>query len=151
MRTLIIAVATVVIAASAARAGAQEPAATVKPALQAFEHYEGVRVALSSDSFSDVAAPAKRLVHTADAAGGAKAKQAAEQLAAAKDIEEARTHFGELSTILVPVFQKEGIPGTHAFMCDMKNKPWMQRGEKIENPYYGKSMLTCGSAITKNK
>ena len=27
----------------------------------------------------------------------------------------------------------------------MKKQPWMQKGEKIENPYYGKSMSTCGS------
>jgi hypothetical protein len=26
----------------------------------------------------------------------------------------------------------------------MANKPWLQKGEKIQNPYYGTEMLECG-------
>jgi hypothetical protein len=29
--------------------------------------------------------------------------------------------------------------------CPMKKADWMQKGETIENPYYGTSMSTCGS------
>jgi hypothetical protein len=70
---------------------------------------------------------------------------------AATTIEDARTHFGELSTILVPIFQAEAIPGVTAYLCSMKQKPWVQRGDKIENPYYGQSMLTCGSPLPPRK
>lgn len=132
--------------AFAVTASAQEPA-TLKPVVQAFEHYEGVRVALAADKFADVAVHATALLPLADAAGGAKAKRAAEQLVAAKTLDDARRHFGDLSDILVPLFHAEAIPGTQAFVCAMKKKSWVQRGEKIENPYYGKSMLTCGSPL----
>jgi hypothetical protein len=29
--------------------------------------------------------------------------------------------------------------------CPMVHKPWLQASAAIENPYYGKSMSTCGS------
>lgn len=117
------------------------------PVAQAFEHYEMVRAALAADNLKDAAAPAKALAATAEAAGGADAKKAADLLASAKNIEDARKNFGDLSVVLVPLFQAEKIPGTTAYMCSMKDRPWVQRGDKISNPYYGKSMLTCGTAL----
>jgi hypothetical protein len=125
--------------------------AQTKPVLQAFEHYEGVRVALSADKMADVTPHARRLAAAVESVGGAEAKQHADALAAATTVEDARTHFGELSTILVPIFQAEAIPGVTAYMCAMKQKPWVQRGDTIENPYYGKSMLTCGSPLPPKK
>ena len=117
------------------------------PVLEAFEHYELVRAALSADSLADATPHAKALADKAEAAAGPAAKKAADALAAARDIEDARKQFGELSAILVPLFQAEAIPGTSAYMCPMKQKPWMQRGDKMANPYYGKAMLTCGTAL----
>lgn len=122
-------------------------AAQAKPAVQAFEHYEGVRKALSADKLTDVAPHAKQLAASIEAVGGADAKKHADALAAATTLEDARKHFGELSVILVPKFQAAEIPGVTAFMCSMKKQPWAQRGEAVQNPYYGKSMLTCGSAL----
>jgi hypothetical protein len=29
--------------------------------------------------------------------------------------------------------------------CPMVNKPWLTKDKTIRNPYYGASMLTCGS------
>lgn len=117
------------------------------PVAQAFEHYEMVRAALAADSLSDAMPHAVALAATAEAAGGAAAKKAADLLASAKNIEDARKNFGDLSTVLVPLFQTEKIPGTTAYMCSMKDKPWVQRRDKIANPYYGKSMLTCGTVL----
>ena len=114
-------------------------------AAQVFEHYEGVRRALSSDKVADVAPHAKPLAASVEAFGGADAKKHADALVAATTLEETRKHFGELSTILVPIVHNAKIPGASAFMCPMKKQPWMQKGDKMENPYYGKSMLTCGS------
>lgn len=126
----------------------QAPAnSQTKPAVQAFEHYERVRTALAADAFADVAPHATQLAAVAEAAGGPEAKKAADGLVAAKTIEDARKHFGELSTVLVPIFQAEKIPGTTAYMCSMKDKAWVQRGDKIANPYYGKAMLTCGTVL----
>jgi Cu(I)/Ag(I) efflux system membrane fusion protein len=145
--------AAIVFVTSASFAAAQDHGAHAapKPVVQAFEHYEGVRVALSADKLADVAPHAKQLAAIAEAAGGAEAKTHADALVAATTIEDARTHFGELSTILVPKFQAEAIPGMTAYLCSMVQKPWAQRGDKIENPYYGKSMLACGSPLPPKK
>ena len=89
---------------------------------------------------------AKALADKAEAAGGAAAKKAADALAAAKNIEEARKQFGELSAILVPLFQAVAIPEPRLHVPD-EAKPWMQRGDKMANPYYGKAMLTCGTVM----
>ena len=150
MRTMIQAAAVFMILggpAAAAPAGAQESSPQPSPARQAFEHYEGVRTALAADQLGGVAPHARLLAEQVEAVGGAEAKKAAEALVAARSLDDARTAFGNLSTILVPIFQAEAIPGTTAYMCAMKEKPWMQRGDKTENPYYGKSMLTCGSVL----
>jgi hypothetical protein len=117
----------------------------------AFEQYEAVRVALSADKLEGVATPAKQLATMVEPIAGAEAKKAASALAAAKTIDDGRKHFGELSIVLVPIFQAEKIPGTTAFMCSMKQQSWVQRGDKVENPYYGKSMLTCGSPLPAKK
>ena len=118
-----------------------------KSVLEAFDHYELVRIALSTDTLPDVAMHAKMLAPLAEKVGGARAKASAAQLIRAKSLDDARKHFGELSAILVPKFQAEKIPGTQAYMCAMKQKPWMQRGETMENPYFGKAMPTCGSPL----
>lgn len=147
-RTVLSGLGAFVICAVSTIVSAQEqPAASQTPAVQAFEHYELVRVALSADKFADVAAHAQALAALVEPVGGTKAKKAADALVAAKKIDQARKHFADLSTILVPLFQAESIPGTTAYMCTMKNKPWVQKGDKIENPYYGKLMLTCGSVL----
>ena len=119
-----------------------------KPALEAFSHYEQIRVALSNDTLADTAKHAKALEPLAGALAGTAAKKAADQLAAAKTLEDARVHFGDLSAALVPTFQAEGISGAHAYMCPMKQRPWMQRGDTMSNPYFGKAMSTCGSPLT---
>lgn len=118
-----------------------------KPVLEAFEHYERVRIALSTDTLPDVAMHAKMLAPFAEKVGGTRAKKAADQLVKAKTIEDARRHFGDLSAVLVPKFQAQAIAEAHAYMCPMKQKPWMQRGDQMENPYFGKAMLNCGSPL----
>lgn len=120
-------------------------------AVEAFRHYEEIRVALSADSTKGIAEHGRMLAPLAATLAGAGAKTAAERLAAAKTLDDARTHFGELSTTLVPKFQAANIPGAHAFVCTMKKTPWMQKGETIANPYYGKAMAGCGSALGKPK
>ena len=136
-----------VVVAVATQASAQDHAAHQQSTHAVFEHYEQVRVALSADNLTDAAPHAKVLASSVEAAGGANAKRAAEQLAAAPTLDVARQHFGTLSAILVPVFQKQALQGAHAFMCPMKKQPWMQRGDKVQNPYYGKSMPTCGTPL----
>ena len=131
---------------------AQQPAAPAGTGTAgAFEQYERVRAALSADKVADVEAPAKALAAMVEPVGGTTAAKAAAALAAAKTLDDARTHFGELSVILVPIFEKAAIPGATAFMCPMRKQPWMQKGDKTQNPYYGSSMPTCGTPLPAKK
>lgn len=140
-------VAATVFAGFVALASAQD-----KSVVEAFDHYEQVRVALSTNTLPDVAMHAEMLAPLAEKIGGARAKALAAQLVKAKTLEDARKHFGELSALLVPKFEAANIAGAHAFICTMKNKPWMQKGDTIANPYFGKAMPGCGSPLdTKRK
>ncbi len=114
--------------------------------VKAFEHYEAIRVALAADQLKDVAQPATALTPLAEQVGGAAAKKAADAVASAGKLSEAREQFAVLSNLLVPAFEKAGIKNVHFFVCPMEGGgTWAQRGKDLKNPYMGKSMPTCGS------
>ena len=74
--------------------------------------------------------------------------QAAKALKGAASITDARTAFGKLSDAIVAYVDAQKLaldPRIHIAFCPMVNKPWLQAGETIANPYYGKQMSTCGS------
>jgi hypothetical protein len=119
------------------------PAALVDPYLQ-------VQVALSADQFDGVPAHGEAIAKAAATLGaeGAAIVAGAKKLAAAKDIAAARTAFGEVSTALTEYADKtkSGLgPDIRVAYCPMVNKPWLTKDKTIRNPYYGASMLTCGS------
>jgi hypothetical protein len=122
---------------------AELPVALVQPYLKAHE-------LLSTDEFKGVAEAAKGV----EAAATSLGKDAdamvvsAKQMGAAKTIAEARTAFGALSVALEGYAEKtkSTLPkDLHIAYCPMEDKPWMQKGKKIRNPYYGASMIDCGS------
>jgi hypothetical protein len=117
------------------------------PASRAFAHYEAIRTALSSDSIAGVKDHALSLRADAVSLAGADVATHVDALAKAEKIEDARKHFGELSALLVPKLLEAKLPGMHGFMCPMLKKTWVQKGADVQNPYYGKSMLSCGTAI----
>jgi hypothetical protein len=121
---------------------AQPTAATARAA---FDHYEPIRVALANDSMDGVSTHAAAMAPAAEKAGGAKAKQAVDALATSKSIQDARQHFATVSDVLLPVFLNAKLADVNAFTCPMIHKSWVQKGEEMGNPYFGKSMLTCGS------
>ena len=111
---------------------------------KAFDHYEAIRVALAADSITDVAGEATALALLAEQIAGADAKKHAEGVANAKDVKAVREHFGPLSAALIPVFEKARLKDVSYFTCPMVKQSWAQKGKEIQNPYYGKEMLTCG-------
>lgn len=117
---------------------------TAQTPARAFEAYEAARIALSADKLDGVAESAKTLAPLAGELAGADAQQAAERLAASIDLKAARDAFGALSKLLVPKFAEAKLPGVYAFECSMVKLPWAQRGEKVQNPYMGTAMATCG-------
>lgn len=133
-------------------------------------HYEAIHGALAGDSIKDITKNAKEIQKIAETTSknfnvtmagvseeNAKAcrellpevAKAATRLAAASDISSAREAFGELSRPLVRYREMLTGENTKVAYCPMAKKPWLQSAKEIENPYYGASMLRCGSFVTK--
>ena len=112
--------------------------------------YLKISAALADDSTEGVRAHAGEIA-TASTSLGAPAMKidtAALQLASFGDIEDARTKFGVLSEALdnyMTGLKLTPPEGVKVAFCPMVSKPWMQQGDTLANPYYGKDMLSCGS------
>jgi len=124
------------------------PGSTMSTAI--VDPYLKIQQALADDSMEGVKANAGEIA-TASAALGAPAMKidtAAVQLASATEIDDARTKFATLSEAIdayMTGLHLKAPEGVRVAVCPMVQKPWLQKGEAIENPYYGKEMLTCGS------
>lgn len=77
-----------------------------------------------------------------------KLKTDATKISTSNDIEKQRTSFSSLSNNLWSTVKGLKIKDDGAIYydyCPMKNAYWLSEESAIKNPYYGKSMLTCGS------
>ena len=125
------------------KAGAEMSRAVLDPYLK-------IQEALADDSMAGVKANAGEIA-TAAAALGAPAMTidtTAVRLAAVDDIEAAREVFGALSEALdayMTGLKLKAPEGVKVAVCPMVHKPWLQADATINNPYYGKSMQSCGS------
>jgi hypothetical protein len=63
-------------------------------------------------------------------------------LAKSTSLDQARAAFSKLSEEAEQI--AAGQAGYYVMHCPMKNKDWVQTSEKVENPYGGKEMLSCG-------
>ena len=132
--------------------------------------YEAIHAALAADSLDGVAANAQKIAATIREVSGTfdakragvstekasqcqallpKVRAAAEKLATAGTLEEARQAFGELSRPMVQ--WREMATGDHrpnVVFCPMAKKPWLQESDEVANPYFGSKMLRCGNIVS---
>jgi membrane fusion protein, copper/silver efflux system len=125
------------------KAGSEMSRAVIDPYLK-------IQAALADDSMDGVKANAGNLATAATALGAPAMKidTTAVQLAAATEIEDARDRFGALSEAIdtyMTGLKLKAPEGVKVAFCPMVQKPWLQADAAINNPYYGKSMQTCGS------
>ena len=108
--------------------------------------YLKIHAALAGDKTDGVQAAAKVMAADARALGapGETTYAAASKLAMATDIKAARAAFGDLSDAVIALLGAGNKDVKKAY-CPMVKKYWLQKGEQIENPYYGSEMLRCGS------
>jgi hypothetical protein len=123
-------------------------AADLSPAL--VDPYIRVQSALAADKVETVQADAAELGKAAATLGetGKPIVAAAKRLEAAANLGDARKAFGEVSDALFAYAKASGStmpPGVKTAYCPMVNKSWLQKSDKIQNPYYGSEMLECGS------
>jgi len=126
------------------------PAAGATMSAAVLDPYLKIQEALADDSMEGVKQHAGEIA-TASSALGAPAMKidtAALQLASAAEIDDARTKFATLSEAIdnyMTGLHLKAPEGVRVAVCPMVQKPWLQKGEAIANPYYGKEMLTCGT------
>jgi len=78
-----------------------------------------------------------------------------QQIGASTDIETQRAAFSNLSNELYKAIKAFGLSGETAYYdyCPMafnnKGGYWLAKEDKIQNPYFGDKMLTCGSVEEK--
>lgn len=73
----------------------------------------------------------------------------AEHISETKDVAHQREHFASLSKSMIDVMKaikpEETVYVQHCPMYDDgKGADWLSKENAVKNPYYGKSMLTCG-------
>ena len=126
-----------------------EPA-LMQPVKSVYDSYLKIQAELAKDSTKDVADNATAI---AKAVKGDEMKMLssdvatqAETLAKAKDLKAAREAFKPLSKSLIKYLadNKAGKGTYHEAYCPMVKSSWLQTEKEVRNPYYGKSMLTCG-------
>jgi uncharacterized protein YicC (UPF0701 family) len=76
-----------------------------------------------------------------------KLQQAAANIAATKDINKQRDLFAGLSQNLYALAKEVKVSEQPVYQdyCPMKKMYWLSAEKNIRNPYYGNTMLTCGS------
>ncbi len=139
------------------------PAAALEALRTALAAYEEARALLADGSVEGLEPRAARLAAALEAAVQAlpgegpseaslcldQAAAAASAPAAAADLEAARAPFGEVSRFLIALAgaDRRLAPDWHVFECPMtKTFPkWLQPGAKLDNPYVGPAMRTCGA------
>jgi Cu(I)/Ag(I) efflux system membrane fusion protein len=139
------------------------PEAALEALRTALAAYEEARALLASGRVEGLEPRAARLAAAIEAAVQAlpgegpseasrcldQAAAAARSLGAARDLDAARTAFGEVSRFLIALAgaDRRLAPEWHVFECPMtKTFPkWMQPHEELENPYMGPEMATCGT------
>ncbi len=105
--------------------------------------YVKVSAALADD---DLAAAKAAAVAVAKHAGMSDKKEIAakaEAVAKATKIDAARENFKALSAAVEPL--AAGEKGYVVMHCPMAGADWLQTSAKVQNPYFGKAMLTCGA------
>ena len=133
----------VLVSAGGVRLGASE-------ALKAIvASYLDIQTQLVADKTDTVKAQAHAIAEQARGMGqgGADIGRAAADVEKAPDLKAARDAFAVLSDAVIAAAKAEGwkdVSDLTLAWCPMVKHSWLQKGEKIQNPYYGKAMPGCG-------
>ena len=77
----------------------------------------------------------------------------ASKIADSRSIETQRESFNGLSQNMISMTKNFKLSDKSVFVqyCPMAEASWLSAEKEIRNPYYGKSMLTCGSVKSELK
>ena len=125
--------------------------ALLTPALAAskdpdlLKNYLTIQEALAADTVAGVSAAAAAIVKLAGKSEQNKDLAAnAKPLTQTKDLATTREAFKALSAAMAQWTSRTHPEGVETVFCSMAPGKWVQKKGEVRNPYYGKSMLTCG-------
>ncbi|MCY0968325.1 DUF3347 domain-containing protein [Chryseobacterium wangxinyae] len=126
-----------------------------------YKNYLSVKSALASDDIKKTSMAAGEFLKTSKTVN---AKMIAEKnlislktdattIAQGKKIETQRKAFYNLSDIMIGLAKENKLSDKTIFVqyCPMAKGSWLSSEKQIVNPYYGKSMLDCGSVKSEIK
>lgn len=118
----------------------------------AYEHYVHLKDALVASKSDEAKKGATELQKALkDVSGSTAAIKAASEIAASADLEEQRKSFSTLSNEMATLVKggKLSMGMLYLDYCPMANGNtgayWLSNEKGIKNPYFGDSMLKCGS------
>lgn len=78
-----------------------------------------------------------------------KLKSDAEKIAAGDKIEQQRTYFASLSATMLSLARSVSLSKAPVYgqYCPMKKSYWLSSEATVQNPFFGKQMLTCGKVV----
>src|SRR5919109_4490664 len=105
--------------------------------------YLEIHALLAADKIDGVKAAAAAIATKAESMGpqGAAIAKSAKAVGAAPDLKTTREAFGQLSDAVIAAAEGGSMKdlGVKRAFCPMVNRSWLQKDEKIRNPYYGQS------------
>jgi protein SCO1 len=121
-------------------------AVSLKPMVDA---YIRVQRTLNVDQVGNLSSDARTIAAEAAklGSGGTAIQAAAIALEKATSLKAARTAFGDVGDAILAYAAGSGAAfeaGVKVAYCPMANKRWLQKGDVVQNPFYGKSMSECG-------
>ncbi len=123
-------------------------AAAANPQTRVMQPYEIVSKALVNDDLKAAQSAALELTDVARQAGKTDVSEAAQKVANASSLEEARKAFKPLSNQVIAL--AKGNDGYTVMTCQMvEDGRWLQSGETVWNPYMGQKMPHCGMPASK--
>lgn len=126
-----------------------------------YQNYITIKDALASDNADKTSQAAKEFIKTASAidykvlseGNVSTLKKDATVISNAKDIAAQRESFFNLSDNMIALAKQYKVSANPVFVqyCPMADGSWLSNEKKIINPYYGSSMLSCGSVKSEIK
>lgn len=126
-----------------------------------YQNYITIKDALASDNADKTSQAATEFIKTASAidykilseGNVSTLKKDATAISNAKDIAAQRESFFNLSDNMIALAKQYKVSANPVFVqyCPMADGSWLSNEKKIINPYYGSSMLSCGSVKSEIK
>ena len=126
-----------------------------------YQNYLNIKTALATDNSDEASKAANTFIKSASmvdykvlSEGNLDVlRKNASKIADSRSIETQRESFNGLSQNMISMTKSFKLSDKSVFVqyCPMAEASWLSAEKEIKNPYYGKSMLTCGSVKSEIK